>query len=822
VVKSRKLHVRTKVVALLASFAALWAFAAYVTLRDGINLLGVTTLDSNVGRPSESIVAALQQERRLSLVYLANRGGDQRAALAAQRAQTDQAVTSFRRLAGSDSTGRAASTVLEQRITDVFGRLDGLGQARAGIDAGGVDRSSAASVYTDIITTTFRVYSAEATLDDLQIAREGDTLIALSRAREILSQEDALLAGVIAAGRFTGTEQARFVQLVGAQRLLHDDSAAQLPQADRDRYRDLVNGPAATRLRTLEDLVTDKGRAGAPAPVDAQTWNSAVTPVFDQVRVLILKAADGTVARAKPIVIGVVIRLVVSALGLVAVIAAIVMSVTTARSLVQQLMRLRSAALDLAEEKLPRVVDRLRRGEEVDVAAEAPPVPYGTGAIGQVGQAFNAVQETAIRVAVEQAELRRGVRDVFLSLARRTQALVHRQLTTLDTMERRENDPEVLASLFRVDHLATRMRRNAENLIVLSGAVPGRGWRQPVPLVDVVRGAAAEIEDYERVTVLPMGQAALSGRVVGDVIHLLAELIENATSFSPPETPVHVGGQMVANGFAIEIEDRGLGMSEEDFDLANERLRHPPEFKLSSTARLGLYVVGQLAVRHGIRVQLKESPYGGMMTIVLIPLALVNEGDQRAARAGSTADDTVTRPTANRPDNGAGSPLRAPAGVLVGRESQPEAGQETTEAPWLTPIEPASVTPSEDVLAVEPAAPSEPAEDDGETPDGQTPNGLPRRVRQANLAAQLRRDPPPVQEPEADDTGRAPEDIRRMLGSYQSQTRRGRSDAEQTLDAHRNTTPDEPSTHAPPVAGAGAGNRSAAGATPRENPGEED
>ncbi len=232
------------------------------------------------------------------------------------------------------------------------------------------------------------------------------------------------------------------------------------------------------------------------------------------------------------------------------------------------------------------------------MAAEAPPLAFGTDEIGQVGRAFNLVQETAVQVAVEQAALRRGIRDVFLSLARRSQALVHRQLTLLDTMERRETSPEELEDLFRVDHLATRMRRNAEDLIVLSGAVPGRGWRNPVPLVDVVRGAVAEVEEYERVTVAQIGSASLAGRAVGDIIHLLAELMENAPSFSPPHTMVQVSGQLVGNGFAVEIEDRGLGMSEADLDAANAQLANPPEFNLSSTARLGLYVVGRLAERH--------------------------------------------------------------------------------------------------------------------------------------------------------------------------------------------------------------------------------
>jgi signal transduction histidine kinase len=771
VTKSGSSHVRIKVVALLASLVALWAFAAFVTLREGLNLLTVNTLDHNVGRPAESLVNALQQERRLSVVHLAGHRADRRADLLAQRARTDAATRDFRRLAGGGETRNSASPELRQRIGDAVGRLDGIRALRLAIDTTDLDHADAATGFTNMITGVFRVYGAMAGFDDQEIFREASTLIALSRAREVLAQEDTLLAGAIAAGRFGEREHQRFVQLVGAQRLLHDEAAAELPDPDRDRYQQLVTGTATTRLRVAEDLVIDTGRAGAAPPVDAQTWNATIEPVFGELRALVLAAADSTVERAQPAATGVIVRLALAGgLGLMAVIASIVISITTARTLVSQLEKLRDAAWELADVRLPRVVNRLRNGEEVDVAAEAPPLTFGSGEIGQVGQAFNAVQETAIRVAVEQAELRRGVRDVFLSLARRTQTLVHRQLTMLDEMERRETDPEELAELFRVDHLATRMRRNAENLIVLSGAVPGRGWRRPVPLIDVIRGAVAEIEDYKRVTVLPIGPTALPGRIVSDVIHLLAELIENATSFSPPNTPVQVGGQQVANGFVIEIEDRGLGMTEMDLSLANEQLRHPPEFKLSSTARLGLYVVGRLAERHGIRVHLRESAYGGTLAIVLIPASLVIDV---AAAVDTPVPQTpvVEAPVLEAPV----SPARI--------EGVPRMA-----------IEPAAARGPETVAAVEPAAPAdpvaavEPAPVDPVVTWDETPNGLPRRVRQASLAAPLRQEPAaPLPAPGDDGPHRAPEDIRQMLSSYQRQTRRGRSDAGHPVPADNAT-----------------------------------
>ncbi|HEX8631557.1 MAG TPA: nitrate- and nitrite sensing domain-containing protein, partial [Catenuloplanes sp.] len=500
--KSRSSHVRVKIVALLLSLVALWSFAAFVTLREGLNLLSVVQLDEAVGRPSEALVGALQEERRASVVFLARRTAGQRQDLDSQRARTDAARRTFEQRAGSDDTAGSASALLNQRIDEVLTGLTELDRSRRAIDAGSLDRTQAAGVFTGIITGTFRVFSGLAALDAPAVLRDGNALTAFSRAREVLAQEDALLAGVIAAGRFTGTEHHEFVKLVGAQRVLHADVAAELPSADQARYERFVNGSTFARFRAAEDLVVQKGRAGAAAPLDAQAWQAAAEPVFAELRNLVLQAADDLIGRVRPEGIAVVVRIVLAAgLGLIAVIASIIVSITTARSLVRQLERLRTAAWELANERLPRVVDRLREGKTVDVDVEAPPLAFGTDEVGQLGEAFNAVQRTAIKTAVEQAELRRDVREVFLSLARRTQTLVHRQLTMLDAMERREIEPDELEALFRVDHLATRMRRNAENLIVLSGATPGRGWRKPVPLIDIVRGALAEVEDYARVTV---------------------------------------------------------------------------------------------------------------------------------------------------------------------------------------------------------------------------------------------------------------------------------------------------------------------------------
>jgi signal transduction histidine kinase len=850
--RSRKSsNVRTKVVALLVSLAALWAFAAFVTVREGLNLLWLTTLDDNVGGPSESLLYSLQRERRLSLVYLGGQRSDQRDALINQRRQTDELAAEYERLARSSSVQIAAGPAAEQWISETFVRLEKLDAGRAAIDAGRVDRVQAAGTFTNIIGAIYETYDSLGELDDNQTAQDARTLAALFRAQEVLAQEDAMLAGVLAAGGFHGTEQTDFVRIVGAQRFLYSEVVVKLPTADRARYDEMVGGSAFNHFRLLEDRVVEQGRVGEPLPVTASEWSAATEPVFEALLKLQQDGTQDLVDRSIPVAAWVLVRLALAGvLGLIAVIASIIISITTARALVRQLERLRNAARDLASYRLPRVVERLQHGERVDVEHEAPPLDFGRDEIGQVGEAFNQVQETAIRVAVEQAELRRSVRDVFLSLARRSQALLHRQLGLLDAMERRATDSEQLAELFRVDHLATRMRRNAENLIVLSGATAGRAWRRPVPMVDVLRGALAEVEDYTRVTVLPVGSASLLGRAVGDVIHLLAELIENAVSFSPPQTVVRVGGSVVGYGFAIEIEDRGLGMSAEELATANEQLRNPPEFRLTSTARLGLYVVGKLAERHGIRVRLTESPYGGTTAVVLLPGSLMDEdGSEDGARLDTSqldgyrpaqlagvgrhrlqSDIDRSRAEAAATALAVEGPIRDLNGVAhdipLFQDSMDDGRTAVAPVPPAAPVAgPAAAAPvaglaAPTALPVRPVAPIKPPVEPSPPTESPklTPSGLPWRQRKPAdvpaprpaTAAEVIVGPAGTGTPDAgtgrpNGGGRDPDQTRSLMASYRSGTLRGRTEAARLVESGHNPpegtegSPPPDATHEPPT-----------------------
>ena len=802
--RSRGTRVRSKIVALLVSLVALWAFAAYITVQAGLNLLWINSLDQGVGRPTDALVTALQTERRLSVEYLASDGRGSRQPLDDARQATDRAREALTTSAATGSVRWAADDIFEERLDALLTSLSDLPAYRNDVDAGGPsDRLAAAADYTRITDTAFRLY------DELgqyasEIADGGRTVVALSRARELLSQEDAMLSGILQAEQYSAQDPAAFAGIVGVQRTFYADAVSRLSNEDRAGYDKVIAGPEYQRFRALEEQAIAEARPDGLAPFTPAEWRAAVEPVLDQLRTVENDLADVVLERSTPAAIGILVRLALAGgLGLIAVIASIVVSITTTRHLVRQLERLRTAAEELATFRLPRVVERLQHGERVDVETEAPPLAFGRDEIGRVGEAFNVVQETAIQTAVDQAELRRSVRDVFLSLARRSQALLHRQLGLLDAMERRATDADELAELFRIDHLATRMRRNAENLIVLSGASAGRAWRRPVPMIDVVRGALAEVEDYTRVTVAPVGNALLIGRAVGDVIHLLAELIENAVSFSPPQTVVRVTGSVVGNGYAVEIEDRGLGMSEEELLAANLALRNPPEFKLSSTARLGLYVVAKLAERHGIRVQLSESSYGGTTAVILMPATLIADED-----SGDITGGGAHRLDANELDGFRPSQLAAIGSARPFIDARPAPGMAADEAapsgsPWEPPpppVEAAPVTAAPVTVApvtappvTAPTAAAAGAVSAGqpatrtEGPPPVTPAGLPWRQKptpeRQRSGQPLSGSPAPV-ESKVDP---APSQRRReQLSSFRSGTARGRD------DASRLSEPDSP------------------------------
>jgi signal transduction histidine kinase len=334
----------------------------------------------------------------------------------------------------------------------------------------------------------------------------------------------------------------------------------------------------------------------------------------------------------------VLIRIAVAdAVGLLAVLAAAAGMFWFARRLSRDAAALESSARRFADQQLPQLVERLRRGETVNASELSPSARMKVTEFSRTAAALASVQRTALSAAATETSLRNGISQVFVSLARRSQSLLQRQLRLLDELERKAVDPGALADLFPLDHLTTRMRRHAEGLIILSGAVPGRAWSNPVPVIDVVRGAVAEVEDYKRIAVVTTSEDMVAGSAVADMIHLLAELIENAALFSPSGTRVEVKAERVGNGFAFEIEDRGLGIKSDELDTINLRLGSPADFDLANADQLGLFVVGKLAARHGVRVFLRPSPYGGTTAIVLLPSSMIVAAGEAPITAGEAA-----------------------------------------------------------------------------------------------------------------------------------------------------------------------------------------
>ncbi|MGP7997038.1 MAG: sensor histidine kinase [Streptosporangiaceae bacterium] len=456
--------------------------------------------------------------------------------------------------------------------------------------------------------------------------------------------------------------------------------------------------------------------------------------------------------------------------GLVVIIGAVVLMGTFARQLSRDLDDLAATARRLADEQLPRAVQRLRDGLDPDLPEENPLWPRTRSTeIDQAATAISRLQRTTIAAATGESGLRSGLRQVFVSLARRNQSLLQRQLRLIDSLEQKASDPAALADLFALDHLTTRMRRHAESLAILSGAAPGRSWTEPVPVIDVIRGAMAEVEDYRRVSVLTKADEAVAAPAVADMIHLLAELIENATMFSPSGTRVEVRAERVANGFAIEIDDRGLGIEPGQLDELNRQLAEPPDFDLANADRLGLFVGGKLAGRHGVRVSLRPSPYGGTSAIVLMPTSIVS-----AMSPLSGPLDDESRPLPGRLgalDLGSGG---TPT-LAARRAAATAAAVVSTAVPGTGPASGLATGPASGLDSGWPGPDSQWASLGGARPSAEAPR-LPQRTRQASLSPHLRDSPAPGTAERAGGPAgdRSPEQARALAASLQTGWRRGR------------------------------------------------
>ncbi|MEU9862251.1 nitrate- and nitrite sensing domain-containing protein [Streptomyces sp. NPDC047971] len=364
--------------------------------------------------------------------------------------------------------------------------------------------------------------------------------------------------------------------------------------------------------------------------ITADTWMAVATGKFDGYTTVEKELVDKAVAEAANISSDAKTDAFVNGgIVVIALLAAFILAGMMARQMSRSMRELRTAAFAIAEQRLPMLVDQLSRTEPGRVDTRVQPIPIDSqDEIGEVARAFDQVHREAVRLAAEQAMLRGNVNAIFTNLSRRNQSLIEGQLTLITDLENNEADPDQLENLFRLDHLATRMRRNGENLLVLAGEEPGRRWDQPVPLVDVMRAASSEVEQYERIELAGVPEAEIHGQAVTDLVHLLAELLENATTFSSPQTKVRVTATRLPDGrVMVEIHDKGIGLTAEDFADINHKLANPPTVDAAVSQRMGLFVVGRLADRHGIRVQLRPSgEQAGTTSLVMLPDAITHGG----------------------------------------------------------------------------------------------------------------------------------------------------------------------------------------------------
>jgi signal transduction histidine kinase len=791
----RGLSIRTLLILLtvLPSLAlvTLWGFTSYRLVDHARNVDNETRVARNAGSPGYDVMVELQVERRLTAAWLGAPTPEAAGALGAQRVKTDASVVLF--TAFTNSTARETPGHAVRRAHEILAGLGKLAEQRRTIDSGvGPDRDRLLGFYGTRIADQISLFQALSHMSDSDITFAGQSLVTQFRAAEALSREDAVITYAQASGKLSAQDFADFTQNVGVRRHTYDDQVdPSLPASLRPMYLALTSSPAWLDLVGMEFAVVaaadtppqpmPRGRittSGTPVPGELVDWRSTLDRLVpqitafdyartDQVLAIGEKTADDTWNQVY----------LLSALGFVFVLAGGLLCWRVTRSVRERLLRLRDATVELGTRRLPDVVERLRRGEHVDVPTESPEVPAGRDEIGQVAAAFNTAQRAALDGAVQLARQREGFAKVFVNTALRTQSLVNRQIGELDAMERRHQDPELLRELFTIDHLATRLRRYEENLVVLTGNRPGRRWSRPVPLIDVVRSAVGEVEDYHRVDVYADTDLELNGPSVGGLIHLLSELIENATMFSPPDTPVQVRAVSVAKGLAIEIEDRGLGLPDDEIEVLNRQLATPVAFDviaLAEDVRLGLFVVAQLAERLGVSVTLRSSPYGGTLAIVFLPEDLITRGSASPAEPVEQADP-----------------------VRLARAGEAEAAGRQHPEPLALP---ASPPPAAEPVPVAVSAPSQASPTDdargGEQPvDGTGRRALPRRVRRAGPAVELRTGQSAAPEP-APQSPATPQDAAATLSAFQVASRRARETPTATLGAE----PPTPSDADPPTA----------------------
>ncbi|MER5448857.1 nitrate- and nitrite sensing domain-containing protein [Streptomyces sp. NPDC002764] len=675
----RNWRISTRLVSLLA--LPVVAATSLGALRISDNMDDIQQLDNmrlltEMTKQATELAAALQDERDQSAGPLAHGSKASDYTVKGYRDKTDRAKQNFIDAAEEIDTSNKDGSLLGVResLVGVVGDLETLSKIRSTAYEARLNSSQTVEAYHRLITHLLDLSQdmAEATSNPEMIQRTR-SLAAFSSAKEYASMQRAVLAAALPASNTT-------VGRLSENDRLYAQSALESQKSDLRSFRSIYGSDNATSLlkpieennATIKASDTYASRAlAAQNGLDDlqkrsyQDWVDDSSTKIEQMKKIEHSLLENMEQKARELRNSSEQEAIISgALILLVLGVSLVGAFVIARSMIRSLRRLQETANKVAQDRLPELVAQLSESDpqDVDTSVESVGV-HSRDEIGQVAAAFDDVHREAVRLAAEQALLRGNVNAMFTNLSRRSQGLIQRQLSLISELESREADPDQLSSLFKLDHLATRMRRNGENLLVLAGEEPGRRWTRPVPLVDVLRAAASEVEQYERIELAAVPTTEVAGRVVNDLVHLLAELLENATSFSSPQTKVKVTGHALPDGrVLIEIHDTGIGLSPEDLAAINERLASPPTVDVSVSRRMGLFVVGRLSQRHGIRIQLRPSDSGGTTALVMLPVDVAQGGKKPQGKPGQNAG-AVGGPAAAQAAAGAAAARRQAAGA---------------------------------------------------------------------------------------------------------------------------------------------------------------
>ena len=747
--------------------------SAYLTAGDTVSSVSLAL-------KVQDFVQEVQRERGLTNGMLGGETRFQQTVLS-QRTATDKAQTALSQ-ALTDDTAPGVS-----QVRDALSRLSGLTSTRENVDAGRADRNATFQYYTAGIAALNGLQLGLDQAQDPQLRRGLQALYALGDGKEYTGQERGFLNGVFAADKFGAGEYVHFTEIRASKQAGLSEYARYATQPQQAALDEALRSDNATKAAASETVAIASTKGPIDAKTDPVTWWSQMTSVIDAERKVQQSVGNDLTARAQDLQGQASTTLTVFlGLALLAVAAEVLLVITSIRSIVRPLAALATEADDVASRRLPAAIAAWHQPGEVEVERPQPvTTPPKAGAeIASVAQALDRVQTTAFELASEQALVRRNTTESLANLGRRNQNLVRRQLNFISEFEQEELDPSALGNLFELDHLATRMRRNAESLLVLVGETSPRRWAEPLSLSDVIRAGLSEVEDYRRVVLRRVDEALITGAVVSELAHMLAELIENGLAFSPPDLEVEIYGRRIATGYMLAVVDHGVGMTKEQLAKANGRLHGEEDFIVAPTRFLGHYVVGRLAQRLGIEVELTVSPVSGIVARLLLPVDILAE----------SKPDTPKQAEIRWPSTEPEAPSLASTGVgqIPPMRSEPAVPQEQPRPP--AQVQQPAQTPvrsRQERLASTPTASPTPAvahvpESRGDAAPQRTKNGLVKRSR--NRPEEPAARPAAPSRPPTAVEKRSPEEVRSMLSSFRSGHQRGERGP---LPARVNTLPEE-------------------------------